>query len=371
MYKFIALFLLGGYLLPFTIVLQQKYLFEYIQVVTIVSCFFFGGFISTKTIKQACSANYEYYLIPRYKYVLVVAVFYFIFKAAILMEVLSHLFSGDFFKWALENAIQRYESNVKLSVWYQLGTVSFLIYSSLLGAYGWRKKSLILFFIYFLMLIVESAALARAGILIGFCMIFVEFIIRNNKKLSDMSYISYFKLATISVISLGAIFFFSAYFRISHKDNVVEILLEKLSTYTLAMYEALFVWMQQVNAYFFGYGYFTFNPIFRLFGDKPRQGFYLLTETSYGYTNIYTGIRGLLSDFGFLGAAFVVFLAGYKLHQLSKIKANILDYLLLKIIILLIVYILMSPFYFTTVILAYLSSFVYIILFRDKLISKG
>ena len=365
MYKVLVIFIIMLYIIPLTFVMDD-YIFEYIQLMIIFSGFFLPIFIIKR--KSYSSIDYSDYLNSSGKLLTYIAIFYFSLKINSLMDIFNHLvILNDYAEWTLSQAVARYDTNEDKSLWFKISTIMFLTYSFLLGSYKIKNANKVYFFIYILMIFVESSELARAGVLIGFTAYITEYLIRKNNYFYKLSFYYYLRYGVIILLLVFIIFVFSAYFRVAGKDDVIDILIMKLSQYTIAMYKALLIWMNTTETYGDTYGYATFTSIYKIFGIKAQQGFYLLVDTEYGSTNIYTTIRGLLSDFGF-AMSFLFFMSvSLFLKYFSFQYMNVFHYFFIRLIIFMIIFMIYSPFLFFTVLIAFIFSYFLLLVDNNKI----
>lgn len=367
MYKFFAFYILLIYMFPLTSIYQDVYMFEFFQVFIILISFFLGGYLFNQINNKKEIYNYIEYKSTSYKILLFLFIFYIFLKIDYIFEIIQHLLAGDYGNWALQNAIDRYDQVADKGIGDKLGMIFFITYSFLLAGYSSNNK--IIFYMLFVILIfIESSDLARAGVLIALTAYFTEFLIRKNHYFQTQSILTYIKFFVIFVFVAGLIFFFSAYFRVAGKDDIFDILMMKLSIYTIAMYEALLIWMHNTDEYFTTYGYATFTSIYKIFGINVPQGFYTLVETSYGSTNIYSNLRGLLTDFGFIFTVCLFFVFGFSIKYYTYNKMNLYAYFFIRATLFFLLFILISPFMFFTVFAAVVFSW---ILGMEFTIKKG
>lgn len=326
--------------------LLADYPFQAIQVLTIASFFFMGALVAQY---QLASKNFVDY---SNRFVLHPKVFYYIFfffvlsRLGTISDIVASLMSGEFMSFALNNAVQRYtnhEEATSQTILQRLGLIAFLMSGSVAASIKTQRFKIHV--LLFIMILVESAVLARLGVLIVFVTYFVEFLIKNNVRLQDLSFISMGRIGLILLSILVAIFLFSAYGRISDKDDgILEILVMKFYIYTIAMYEALLIWMQNnSDQYGSTYGSGTFAGALKILGFEFEQGFYKPVSTRYGETNIYTNIRGFLSDFGLVGSCILMSFFGYLISLYSKKNMSFLSYNTVRLIMTMLIFSLFSP----------------------------
>ena len=351
------------YFIPPLFFIGKGYNFEIFQLFVINLAFLLGFFTAYfMTNQRNTYIDYSNFYSTKLSILYIVFIVYFIGKFQILLLLSDALLNGNFFQFALNNAVQRYEdfeSVSKQSVLGRLATIAFLMSGFLMATV--ERRSYLLWFLFALMIIMESMALARLGVLIVLVTFFVEYSIRHNSFIQAYSPVKLAKIATFLLLVLFVIFFFSAYGRIHDKDEVLEILLNKLGIYTIAMYPALLEWMNQVNTYGSDYGTNIFAGIYKIFGFQTDQGFYKLTNTVYGPTNIYTNLRGMLADLGFYLTCLLFFAVGFSINFYSKVSLNKYSYLLVRFLLFLFLFVLFSPFIHFNTFAAFMISWILIV----------
>lgn len=344
MAKFSLSVFLFIYFFPILFVYMDQREFEFLQLQVILFSYITGAifaYIYVKDLKPV--DNGRFYIDSRILYILFAL--YVIAKYSTILSALGATINGNFTSFAMERTIDRYENFSEVSkqtFLERLGTISFLSFGSFLGAVRNTRKKHILMFI--LMIFVESVSLARLGVLLSFVGFVIEKIIRKSREIEKLNLMRLIRLYSVIAIILLIIFSFSAYFRVSSKDNAIEIVVYKLGVYTVAMYEALMHWMYSQYDYNIDLGYNSFASIYKIFGIEFEQGFYDLTATTFGPTNIYTSIRGYLSDFGLLGTSFLFLAFGFFPILYSRVRLNYYKYIFLRFILWNFVFVLISPF---------------------------
>lgn len=334
------------YLMPVLLLYTDEYKFEVFQLLIVYFSFLVGVFSSLYLSKgKVIQDHFDKYRVDNEVFYILFIV-YVICKLPNLVELAQVMISGNFSQWALQKALNRYENFEEVSqvsFIQRLGTLSFIMSGTIVATLNGKKKIPLLMM--FIMIFNESASLARLGVLLVFCSAVIEIVIRNNYKIQQISLSKLIRIYGALAILLLAIFTFSAYFRVATHDNAGEIVVQKLGIYTVAMYEALFNWMQtNVSDYSQGYGFYSFAGIYKIFGVEVQQGFYGLSNTRFGNTNIYTSIRGYLADFGIFGTAIIFMMIGFVTTVFCTHKLNIFQYNILRSVYFLFVFCLFSPF---------------------------
>lgn len=354
--------------------LINSYPFEVVQLLTIFGCFFLGVLFAQYKISSLSYVDYSN------RFSVQPNVFYLIFsvyafsKVGVIYDIVTSLSSGEFMSYALNNAVQRYtnfEESSQQSILQRFGTISFLMSGSLAASVKASRRTVHM--LLFLMILVESASLARLGVLIVFVTYFVEYGIRHNVRLQELSNIKLARMTIFLVAILAAIFLFSAYGRVSDKDDgILEILLMKLGVYTIAMYEALVLWMQtSSDQYGSTYGMGSFAGAFKVVGVEFDQGFYKPVDTTYGSTNIYTNIRGFLSDFGLVGSCILMSIFGFIVSLYSKKSMSFYSYNTVRLIMTMLLFCLFSPFIHFNTLFAFVFSGVLIAGVKFPIVRKS
>ena len=353
LYAFFILYILPQFLLI------VKYPFEVIQVLTIAAFFLLGALVAQLKVSNLSYLDYSNrFSVQPNMFYLIFSV-YALSKLGVIYDSALSLSRGEFMSYALNNAVQRYtdfEGSSQQSIFQRLGTICFLMSGSI--AASTKTQRLPIHMLLLLMIVIESVNLARLGVLIVFVTYFVEFVIRHNVRLQELSLIRLARMGIFMVVILAAIFLFSAYGRVSDKDDgILEILLMKLGVYTIAMYEALVFWMQtSSDQYGSTYGTGSFAGAFKLVGFEFDQGFYEPVDTNFGSTNIYTNIRGFLSDFGLVGSCILMSTFGFIVSLYSKKGMSFYSYNIVRLILIMLLFCLISPFVYFNTFVAFLLS---------------
>jgi oligosaccharide repeat unit polymerase len=282
-----------------------------------------------------------------YQVFILIFIIFFILRMDSIMELFYNISIGEFSKFTLSQAVDRYEGDIKHGVLFKISTIMFFTYAMLLAWIDAKRKYL--YYIIFIFLVfVESSALARAGVLMAFTSYGAAILIKYNKYFQSLSIKKYAGLLILAVLALSVVFLFSAYFRVAHHNDIASILLEKASVYIIAMYKSLVIWMHNSENYLTTNGLATFASLFKVFGVEVQQGFYTQTDTIYGGTNIYTSIRGLLSDFGYIGTSFIFIVFGFYINKCTYKYMSNIEYLFIYSIIIFCLFLLVSPYTFFT-----------------------
>jgi oligosaccharide repeat unit polymerase len=361
MFKIVSVFILFIYVVPFIIFFDGKFAFEFFQLMTIFMAFWLGSFILPKQ-KKYLSVDYSNFFIPSDKLLIITFLMYFIVNIQSCMDTFTHLvIYQDYASWALENAVKRYARESDEGALKKISSILFLMLMVFLGAYGFGKNWKKYYFFLFLVLIIESSGLARAGVLIGFTAYFNEFLIRQNYYFSKLKTVKLLKIGIILFVVLLVIFFFSAYLRIQNENNITDILVERMGEYLISHYEALLIWMESTDTYGNTFGASSFTALYKIITNiQVQDGFYDIVETRYGQTVIFTTIRGFLADFGYTFTVLIFFISGFYIKYFSYIRMSFYAYFFIRMILFLLLFFLYSPFLFATIFIGYILSYLII-----------
>ena len=280
MYRFFSVYLFVFLLLPFVLVGYQDYLPEVWIIVQVVVWFYIGGLFARFAIKKDSVVDYKSYYSPVLSVLWLIFIIYLGLRSIKVHEFVVELISGDVAVWLLNNAKSRYDGTEVIRWYDHLGMAFFFIFCSLYGALGSNLNRFRYHFALFLAVFIESLSLARAGVLIGGAFIVVELVIRYNRVLETGVGV-YLKYGAMVIVGLSVVFVFSAYFRLGPEEDVVVVLISKLSAYTVAMYEAALIWLEGFDFKKLTYGYCSFTALFKIFGAEYQQGFYVNVDTRY------------------------------------------------------------------------------------------
>lgn len=355
------IFVLLVYVIPFMAVFNPAFIFEWLFVASILVAYACGAFAAGGLVARRGHVSREQFLVvPAWKLSGVVIV-YLLVRYPLIGQVLSHLLSGTYAHWAQSNAFARYSGEAVVGLRDKLASVLLVTYGFLLGGASGRRPWKFWIF-YALMITIETSGLARSGVLLSLSAFFVEYVIRNNRKLGLISFMAYLPKVGAASIFLVFVFSFSAIMRVYDESEIISIISTKVSSYTIAIYQALLIWMGGEDGFWGGYGQNSFASVYKIFGYEVKQGFYDPVLTSFGYTNIFTSIRGLLSDFGVVGAAMFYFMAGVVVAFYAKAPMGKFRYLGVRFVLFFLFFPLYSPFIFTSVLLAFCLSALIILL---------
>jgi len=343
------------YLLPILIVANNASVASILVVLIIIAYFYFGIIVGALSARKVGfhdgvfdSSRIFWPALPL-NWVFAVSALYFLTRAPNIAVAFNSLLAGEIQQYMLARAVGRYNSELTdIGFFYQIGTVLFILMAGMVGSrVNIKAGRFVTFSLLVVAILVESLQLARASVLVALLMFFSEYLLQNNYYLTRPGFLKLILPIIGSILGLFVIFFFSQYFRVAQSDYALEIVANKFSTYTVAMYSALMIWLDESDPFSFELGFNTFTFIAKLSGAEIQAGFVSAVSTPYGVTNIYTNIRGLISDFSVIGASFVFFVSGFYFAFYSFRKLTFLGYIFLKISICIVFFPLYSPFYFT------------------------
>jgi len=365
MSKVISLVLFFIYLIPFTIVYEKDYQLTYLSILFLFFGFHFGNIIlKSRNLKPI---DYSNFMVSNNFLLFISFALYVFFKHELVFNVFIHLIQQDFIEWSLETAQSRYRGHEEdPGILYNLGTTSMFIYAALLGTIEKRKYYFLFILGLIFIFLIESSTLGRAGTFAALVVLFSEVVIRKNNFFQNLSYFKFFKYSFLPILIISVVFLYSAINRMGSQDDVIEILIVKLGEYIIGPYDAFFIWHNNFafndtsNLPLFS----LFTSIYKLSGITVDQGVYDLIETNYGYTNIYTVMRGLYTDLGFYFSFFILFLFGLFLKYFTFKRMSYFQYFYVRIFLSITLMVVISPFYFSTFLIANIIS--YIMLFYSN-----
>lgn len=298
--------------------------------------------------------------------ILILLALYIVFRFFFLVKIFSQGGILSIFSIMQNASVARYVygETESVSLFFQIGSIFYYCLMGAIGSLISFRFRLSLLLIVSLLIFIEMMEGTRARALIGITIFVVEYALAKNSTLLRKSFISYSLYFIIFFIVLSIIFFIPQYARVYNADNAIEmIIFDKFPSYTIAMYEALCLWINERDLFVLDIGLNTFSGIAKFFGIDFQQGFYEFTQTSYGMTNIYTNMRNILSDFGIIFSVFIYFIVGYiiGLASLKKVRFSML--ILVKLSMIFLLFPLYSPFIFANVVVGVLLSFIFYMFF--------
>mgnify|MGYP000471624556 CR=1 FL=1 len=367
MSKIIKLILLFLYLIPFTIVFEKEYQLTYLSLLFLFSAFYFGNIIlKSGSLKPV---DYSNFMVSNNSLLFISFTLYILFKNELVFNVFTHLFSGDLVEWSLENAVSRYNGyEENPGMFYNLGTLCMFLYAMLLGTIEKRKYYFLFIVGLLFIFLIESSTLGRAGTFAALIALFSELLIRKNKVIQNLSNLKFVKIGIVIFLLFSFVFLYSAINRLDADDDVFMVLQIKIGEYLIGPYQAFFVWHNnftfedQVQKPLFN----LFTAVYKLTGSMVKQGSYNLIKTDYGYTNIFTIMRALYADLGFFFSFVLFFLYGLFIKYFTFKRMNYFEYFFVRIALNIFLMVILSPFNFSTFLLATIISFILLFLTNNR-----
>ncbi|MFG6562388.1 hypothetical protein [Sulfitobacter sp. 1A15299] len=265
----------------------------------------------------------------------VLVAFYILGKIDAISGILTALGNGNIQVFLRQNAVIRYEdfdSVSTLTIAQRLAVVSFFAYSYLLPFS--KKHGIIKAVVLVLMWLVEMSSLARTGVFLSIVALSTSAMWQFNFKLNNISLLRMLFYFNGAAIVLSIFFIGGVILRMSSPELILshpEILYLKVLQYTFAMYAAFEIWLVDSDTFTFTGGVYTFASLFKIFGLRFDQGLYDGVSTVFGFTNIYTVLRGLIADFSIFGAVIFYLLSSLCFARWSrrKTKASLVGFSIL------------------------------------------
>ncbi len=367
MLKLIILLVIALYVAPLSLVVLGFGVDEFLFLASLSISSFLAAWLvyATPTVSgnpKSAIDHSDRYVAPR-SIIYICMASYIIFKNADIAELIAGLVNGSLPEIMLNRAIQRYSgSTSSLSLGAQLGTMTmFILFTGLGSRVGvgiGRSKRETYFFVMFIIFVffVESMALARAGIMLALVCFATEAVIRKNTWLQRLTIHRYVKIGALGCIIALGVFMFSAYFRVYQKDNTLEILYEKFALYTIASYDLFFTWLNATSGEPPQAGINTFTFIWKFLGMEVQQGYYSPMQSRFGYGNIYLNLRGLVQDFGIVGAALFFSSAVFTIGLATYNRLGSVRFFILRAFLVILFFPLISPFNFANFAVAFIFS---------------
>lgn len=335
---------------------------NFVIVISVYFAFLIGSLVATKA---EVNNNHRYDVDG--KVIFTAVILYLTFRFTYIVQVIGAIFSGSFAAFAFEQAISRYEGGGEVDSYYNIGTIFLNLSFVFFGIFfsnrvKFKAGAMALLIVMLFMCLIESSALARAGLLMAFVLFFVFYAYNKRTTIAKMSFYCFAKIIFVIITLTFFIFIFSAYLRLSERDDVSSTLVEKMSVYFLAGHQAFFVWLNDFDNYFINFERFGFNTfafIYKLFGHSVKQGFYDPVQTRYGDTNVFLMLRNIYADFGILLAPFIMMLISWCVASLDHKTSSFNRFTGLSALTL-VCFPINSPFVFTTFALGLSGSFLFI-----------
>lgn len=256
---------------------------------------------TNRKIKSIKSFRYPAYSLDLLFFVIYILLFPTIY------QTLSSIIQGRFFELGLKIAVSRYTGKTELSIW-DLGatSITFTI-SLLLGLCNSNQIKKRHYLLYTLILVTSLSGLSRTGLLINVIFLISGILIKKSdhiQKFTTKKILFTFTLLTLSAFLLYGI---PQYGRVYDKENAIEIVFNKFSAYSTNIYFAFSEYIKDFERLDYSKEFKTFGIFSKIFGVDKIRGTYKSISVSSGHTNIFTWLRGLVEDFGFLLFPFIIF----------------------------------------------------------------
>lgn len=362
MYRYLAIYITVGYIIP--IILFSENLIgigSACIMAPLISFYLPSIFITSKAppLDRRGSLN------SNKNQILIVFFLYLISRMPLIFLIIPKILDGSYYQYALELTIQRYETGGNPEAESKFATIMLIIYAVFLGRIE-KKPTRLIYIQIIIIFLIESSALARAGIVLAFFAFMSETIIKQNYLFSKINHSQYAKFFLYSLLILSLIFLYSAIGRMQDEDSdfIKSEIINRFAIYTIAIYSALTNWANSFGVPILpsSFGYHTFTFAYKLTGANVPQGMYEMILTQYGETNVFTIIRGLLSDYGLILSSIMMSIIGVKIKKWTCVRMNIIEHFIARNIIYIICSIIISPFNFTTVFFGYNIAFLLLIL---------
>lgn len=350
MYRLVLPFFLLVHVAPVFYFYTAKTWLEQLIVAMLQGAFLLGMFaVSAASKDRIVEPDFQRFRSRRMLYL--VFVVYAVLRWPFITQVVSALANGTYLTFALELAKQRYANGEgDITPFYNVGTVFFFAYAFLLGAFvpKVQRRAFPIALLVF-SLVIESSSLAKAGVVIALVGFATEALIRSNLRFIQIGQLRIWKYMLAAGVLGVAVIAVIGYARLRGTPDALHVVLfEKVPGYTIASHGALLEWLKTADpTYALGFNSFTFA--FKLLGANVPQGMYELIDTSVGETNVFLIYRGLIDDFGLVGAALLLFAFGFSIMYHSIKTPGPLGYLFLRVALLLVLFPPLSVFNFTTV----------------------
>lgn len=369
MSKIISIFFFAVHVAPFFFTRSSHTLLSWLFVVFITVAYFLGWYLARNSINHQKKNVFSFTECRKYS-LFVIATAYFAIRVPYINEIFQALVSGDFATYALNRAKARY-SGESMGVVYNIGTALFICFFGLTGTFfgihhqnlfraldrnKTRNSLILLVSTIFVMMLIESSGLARAGVVMALTLFFVNYLYAKRIDFKRIAFKKLILLGSKVGIFLLFVFYFSAYLRLSEGADVTALLKEKTYVYFIGPHESFSTWLSDSQeALFTTYGYNTFTSFFKLLGMTSQQGHYEKFVASQ--TNVFLLYRGLLQDFGpVLTGVFLVglsYLANYSDSYSHRLPGFVI---VVKGAVCMLLYLFISPFIFTTFLIGFVLS---------------
>ncbi len=368
MLKTINLYIISIYILPF-IFLGGFGLSTLLTIIPFIM-FLFGAFYFRVHSKLQWT-NYSSFFSVDFSLMFFIFLLFLVSRYDNVTEVVTSLISGTYSENALANAIARYKGEKEdPGFGYQLGTISLFIFSIL---FAWvsttRFGAIILFLCFVILIVVETSTLGRTGTVLALISVIVNLLIRFNNQISALSTKRFVSFAILFAAIIICLFLYSAVGRLSDLDDLYYILSIKLGEYLFGVYSAYTIWFKNNDFSLFpsSFGFHTFMGLFKILGVKVPDEVYFMTNSHFGETNLYTIMRGLVLDFGYLAINPIFLFCGFFMGRVSVVKVAAPQLFAVQFFMYIILFFVYSPFFIGTFFVAAVVANVLLLFSRLKL----
>ena len=256
MSKIITIFFLAVHVAPFFFIRSPHTLLSWLFVIFITMAYFLGWYLARNSINHQKGNVFSFSVCRPYSLV-VIALAYFSIRAPYIYEVFQALVSGDFATYALNRAKARY-SGESMGFVYNIGTALFICFLGLTGTFfglyyqklfkiidqhKTRNFVITIVIALFVMILIESSGLARAGVVMALTLFFTNYLYAKRFYFKQINLKNLIILGSKVGVFLLFIFYFSAYLRLSEGADVAALLKEKTYVYFIGSHESLSTWL--------------------------------------------------------------------------------------------------------------------------------
>lgn len=222
----------------------------------------------------------------------------------------------------------------------------------------WKKIVCFLCFIppLLAMLIMSSKLAFIASILFWGISYYISFLVKN-KRFVTLNNKQFVWLSGIAIVFF-ALIYLSFVLRVGEQmtASLNKILIEKIGVYACGHIQAFDIWFDRTRHQSLGLGIYSFRAISSKLGLASKEaGVYELMEGVC--SNVYTPFRPLIEDYGIWGSLLVIYVLGIIVAlSCKKIlqNRNIIGQITLFFVLLSLLYFVVSPWTYTTYILAFI-----------------
>lgn len=177
---------------------------------------------------------------------------------------------------------------------------------------------------------------SRTSILLGSVLLFSTYfssLVSSNNGKINFSFIKLFTIFSLAIGIFVLLFILIQWFRQGLDPIIFELIVIRLKSYLFGYLSAFTIWFNQIETFFTAKTFFsTFAGPLSLIGAIDRElGFYEPVNINESIsTNIFTSLRGMISDFTIFGSILLIFLCGYYFqYKFSKKEKNLFEKILI------------------------------------------